>query len=197
MTRPRLSFLPTFFIALLIVFTIAAAVRIRSYHVGNVLQRISSEEGQAQQPDARLANASRDSVLPALDTQNDSRNTTSARGETAADQRRIAEREQRYNELLKSPPAGAAITQQHPSNASGAGASPVPRPVPPAPQPGILSRIVSPIVKAITGGNNTTSKRSATPRNDTTTQPDKPRHREPKDPNSDVTPPTLGTIELS
>src|SRR5205814_185177 len=174
MTRPRLSFLPTFFIALVIVFTIAAAVRIRSYHAGNVLRRISSEEAQTQQPDARLANASRDSALPALDTQSDPRNTTSARGETVADQRRIAEREQRYNELLKSPPAGAAITQQHPSNA-GAGASPVPRPVPPAPQPGILSRIVSPIVKAITGGNNTTSKTSATPRNDTNTQPDKPR----------------------
>src|SRR2546430_313484 len=155
MTRPRLSFLPTFFIALLIVFTIAAAVRIRSYHAGNVLRRISSEEAQTRQPDARLTNSSRDSVLPALDTQSDSRNTTSARGETAADQRRIAEREQRYNELLKSPPAGAAITQQHPSNASGAGASPVPHPVPPAPQPGILSRIV-PIVKAITGSKNTT-----------------------------------------
>src|SRR5947207_11165836 len=98
MTRPRLSFLPTFFIALLIVFTIAAAVRIRSYHAGNVLRRISSEEAQTQQPDARLANGSSDSVLPALDTQSDPR-TTSARGETAADQRRIAEREQRYNEL--------------------------------------------------------------------------------------------------
>ena len=43
----------------------------------------------------------------------------------------------------------------------------------------------------------TTSKTTSTPRNDTNTQPDKPRDREPKDPNSDVTPPTLGTIEFS
>ena len=52
-------------------------------------------------------------------------------------------------------------------------------------------------MKAITGGKNTTSMTNATPRNDTNTQPDKPRDREPKDPNSDVTPPTLGTIEFS
>src|SRR5205823_11910561 len=73
---------------------------------------------------------------------------------------------------------------------------------PPAPQPapGLLSRIGSAIVKAVTGNSSSSGPMtSGQPAQGTTEAPGaKAKEKEgPKDPNSDTTPPTLISVEFN
>jgi len=79
----------------------------------------------------------------------------------------------------------------------------------PAPQPSIISRVIAPVVKALGGGGSTTATAAAPAKpvssssgsqassqsSSTSTHP--PERQEPKDPNSDSTPPQLISVEFS
>jgi hypothetical protein len=202
--RIRFSFLPTFFTVLTVAFVVVAAVRIRSLsgtdtHLIHAAApapapvRAAGGGGATYVPQSAPGDATVPSAIVADDP---------ATASSPEDRRRIAEREQRYNELLKSPPpagvpAPSLVGQAHPQQA------PVHSVKPPAPQPGLLSRIGSAIVKAVTGNGSSSS--SSTPMTSgqappgmTETTGDKSKEKDPiKDPNSDTTPPTLLTVEFN
>src|SRR5437763_3097698 len=207
--RIRFKFLPTFFTVLTVAFVVVAAVRIRSLN-GDPTPLLHMTPAPAPAP-ARAAGGGGVTYVP-----------QSARGDATVpsaiadeavtasspdDRRRIAEREQRYNELLKSPsPAGTAATvpapvaQVHPTQPPPTHS--VKPPPAPQPAPGLLSRIGSAIVKAVTGNSSSSSSgpmTSGQPAQGTTEAPgDKANEKEgPKDPNSDTTPPTLISVEFN
>ena len=203
--RFRFSFLPTFFTVLAVAFVVAAAVRIHSYTVSPPPSLLTPSSSSTQGTTSTRSNSRSfirtngpgDAAVPTSDSGNGTYGTQSA-----ADQQRVAARQQRYNELLKTPPpAGAPIAPTASPAASsqphGAAVSAKPN-VPaakPAEKPGLLSRIGNAIVNAVTGGGSMTSSQQAsssgTKPGSGAKDPD-----QPKDPNSDTTPPALGSIQF-
>jgi hypothetical protein len=198
MLRFRFSFLPTFFTALTIAFVVAAAVRIHSYSVSPPpsLRRSAHEETTTSSARTGVhAPSIGDASVPT----SESADGTFAAGSTV-DPRRVAEREQRYNELLKTPaPAGspaaaASSSPLQPHGGSSTVKQAVPATKPPQEKPGLLSRIGNAIVHAVTGGGSMTSSQPSSSGG----SGEHSKDPEPnKDPNSDTTPPTLGTIDFS
>jgi hypothetical protein len=200
--RIRFSFLPTFFTVLAVAFVVVAAVRIRSLsgsdaHLSPVAPAplpasAAGPVGASQVPQSAPGDATVSSTIA----------DDAATASSPEERRRIAEREQRYNELLKSSPLPggtpatkpvAQVHQQPPPTR-------IVKPPVPQPSPGLLSRIGSAIVKAVTGnGSGSPSMTSGQPSQGSTGLPgEKPKEKEPiKDPNSDTTPPTLLSIEFS
>jgi hypothetical protein len=196
--RIRFSFLPTFFTVLAVAFVVAAAVRIRSLsgtethllHAVPAPSPVSAvgSGGATYMPQG----APGDATVPSTTTED------AATASSPEDRQRIAEREQRYNELLKSPPPGGT-----PAPAQVAQVRPQQTPThfvkPPAPQPapGLLSRIGSAIVKAVTGNSSSSTTMTSGQLSQGSSE-SQPKEKEPiKDPNSDTTPPTLISIEFN
>jgi len=200
----RISFLPVFFTVLTIAFVVAAAVRIHSYSAGAGTSQATTSRIDAvtQSPEPRGTQPSiGDASIPSTDTIVDAGSGSS---ETAADQRRIAEREQRYNELLKSSPqaapgspAAAAVQQQRQPQVM---VQPAPQAPKPAPAPSLLSRIGNAIARAVNGspgsGPMTSAQQPSSPgKSESASNADHPREKEsPKDPNSDTAPPTIAAV---
>src|ERR1051326_359222 len=198
--RFRFSFLPTFFSVLAVAFVVAAAVRIHSYTVSPPTSLLTStHERRATQSSAHPTSRS---TSPGDVAVAESENTSATYGtESVADQRRVAEREQRYNELLETPPpagslaAPPASTSQQPHG----GAVNVKPNVPaakPQEKPGLLSRIGNAIAKAIGGSGSMTSSQPASSNNNASNGTREKDPDAPKDPNSDTTPPSLGSIQF-
>lgn len=145
MTRPRIGFLPAFFTVLIIAFSIALWLRIRSY-----------AEEERKSPQSTTAAAARGggpggdlrgfSVTTRPDASAPPR-TEIPGGESAASRRRQAARD-----LIETAPLPP---QQPPAVKPQAAA------VPP-PKPSLLSRIVTPIVNAITGTSSAKPRPAAT-----------------------------------
>src|SRR5438105_1203863 len=197
---PRFRFLPTFFTALSITFVIAAVVRIHSLSVAPPEERILSVGGSAptSPPAGTPAGSIGDASVPSSDTSG----TVAPANETRDDERRLAERQQRYNELLKSPPPPSQTSVAVPSSPTQPrGGQVVTRTnaataTKPPEKPSLLSRIGNAIVHAVTGGGSgpmtSAQPQPRTPDNSA------PKEKEPiHDPNSDTTPPVLGTIEFA
>jgi len=201
--RFRFSFLPTFFTILAVAFVVAAAVRIHSYSVAPPPSLLTSTHERTTQSTTRPAPSASgpgDASVPV----NESAGTVYGT-ESVADQRRVAEREQRYNELLKTPPpAGslapppAAASSQQPHGGAMNVKPNVPAAKPPQEKPGILSRIGNAIVNAVTGGpKSMTSSQPASSNNNNAATGTRDKDPDaPKDPNSDTTPPSLGMIQF-
>ena len=197
--RFRFSFLPTFFSVLAVAFVVAAAVRIHSYTVAPPPSLLTStrEQSTSTQPNAPVEvkpSGPGDASVP----------VSEIGSETTTDQRRVAEREQRFNELLKTPPpAGSPVpppvaTSSQQPHGSAVNVKPnAPAPKPPQEKPGLLSRIGSAIVNAVTGSGSgsMTSSGSSSP-NGTKPGNGAKDPDQPKDPNSDTTPPALGMIQF-
>jgi len=199
--RFRFSFLPTFFTLLAIAFVVAAAVRIHSYTVSpppSLLKTPSTGEKTTTESNSRSlvrANGPGDSAVPTSESADGTFGSDSV-----TDQRRVAARVQRYNELLKTPPpaGGSVVPVASPSSQPRGGAANVKPNVPaakPAEKPGILSRIGNAIVNAVTGGGSgsmaSQSSSNGTKPGSGAKDPD-----QPKDPNSDTTPPALGSVQF-
>ena len=179
MARPRIGFLPAFFTILGIAFVIALAVRIRSYSGGDgtAPRPTVSETNTAESPRSVIVTAQPDASAPA--TPNPSRQRA----------------RQQARDALMAPPAEARK-------------APVQTP-PPAtqPKPSLLSRIVTPIVNAISGTPATKAQQappertqpqpsqssSRQPGSSTDTSGDRP----PADTSSDTLPPHLLAIAFN
>jgi len=196
----RFSFLPTFFVALTIAFVIAAAVRIHSFNAAPPDHRVT-----LRHVDAEPARTPSSPVASIGDASMPSENSgTIEPVQSEADQRRIAEREQRYKELLQSPPPAAPGTGAVSAPGQPNGGQVVTRTTaaastkPPVQPPSLLSRIGNAIARAVGAGPSSSSMGSS---QQPTQRVETPREKEPvkeqvKDPNSDTTPPVLGTIEF-
>src|SRR3954471_20449020 len=102
----RLSFLPAFFIVLGIAFVIAAAVRIRSYSDETATSHGSAIDGgvQTSEANARLTpDATASGGVSVVMPGSEGEATGTIVSENPTDPRRVSNREQRYNELLKAP----------------------------------------------------------------------------------------------
>src|SRR5438874_954783 len=197
----RFSFLPTFFVVLAIAFVIVAAVRVHSINTTppehRVVVREAASSRIAQAPASPVASIGDGSVASS-----DSAGTFATSTDSADDRRRITEREQRYNDLLKSPPPPAppppasASAPLQPRGGQVVTRTNAPVAQKPPVQPSLLSRIGNAIARAVGAGGTTTS--SSTPQHSVDSNIEKPKEREPiKDPNSDTTPPTLVTVDFA
>lgn len=195
----RISFLPAFFTVLTIAFVVVAAVRIRSYSAGGAgTAPQTTSRINAAQPSPSVAQPSiGDASVAATETiENIGSNAT----ESAADQRRIAEREQRYNELLKAAPqTGGTPAPAATPNPSAAAPHAVVQPAPKAPlaPPSLLSRIGNAITRAVNGATGGSMTSASSPgHGESASNSDRPKDRDkdPKDPNSDTSPPTLASV---
>ena len=118
----RTTFLPVFFAALVVVFGIAVWMRLSAYqttalsddNVGRASARPSAPEGRAE-------------AQPAIE---DNPAETGTIVETTGTSATASSRQQRYNELLRTPPPGAPIA-------------------PKAPEESLLDRVVNPIANAL------------------------------------------------
>lgn len=192
MERPRIGFLPAFFTVLIAVFAIAVALRVQRYS-----ERIDAEKGSVRSSEG---NASTERTRPAgvaVQTDGGAAAVAPSASDPAAPSNvpvseRERQREQRYNQLLNQPlPASSNRAAASPSAAAASRTqAAAPAPSKPAQKPSLLSRIVSPIVNAFGGGSTSASKQ---PEQTSTTG----NQNQPKDPNSDTTPPQLMSIEFT
>lgn len=183
----RSAFLPVFFAALTVVFGIAVWVRLSAYEAPPIadVARASARpmETVEPRPETEARHPLTDDVVLIEDT---------------PEQRRAAAiaRQQRYNELLRdAPPAPSATTAQ-----------PIPKK-----EPSLLDRVVNPIANALGRNRPAQTQRPAVvaappqprpqppPRNAEETPRNEPVEREQKpeeDPETDTTPPQLGSAEF-
>jgi len=180
----RSTFLPLFFTALAIVFGIAVWVRLSAFEIENDVTPVSSvNESQAT--------ATSDGAPAETGTIVDVGSTGTADAATSLN---ASARQQRYNELLRTPPPAA----------------PTP---PPAPKESFIERVVNPIASAL--GMNRTKPQSANvapPKpaqpqaqqrqqqpgaaDDATKNQTEQKLREEQDPEADVIPPQLMGVEF-
>lgn len=190
--RPKIGFLPVFFAALAIAFCIALWLRIRSYSDDPVTQQPGQEQHSVLQ---RSANATPSSGLQTMDetsTQTMVETTSTRRnrraGSTSTEGWQIVER---------TPPARTTTAVTPAAHAA-------------AEKQSLLSRIVKPIVNAITGGPSKSQPQQASSSSSTRTQSvqnpgstGKPAtdttgtKADPNDPSSDTHPPRLMAISFT
>ena len=190
--KVRLSFLPVFLTLLSIAFTVALAFRIRTY--------------RAMEPGAVVAEAQTNAAPPSVGAPAPGRaaDPTAAgpisapeggRGaHAAAETAHAVSREQRYRELLAmgNTPEAAAVK-------SAAEAQQQSKKSAPAPQPqSALSRLLQPLVNAVTGGSSKPQQpiQQSPQQTQHADDPHSKQSQDPKDPNSDTTPPQLLSIEF-
>ncbi len=183
----RSSFLTFFFTALAVVFGIAVWVRLNAFQIEDQVTPASTETSIA----ANEARTTPGDTPPETGTIVDVNDATSDATPSSA----ASARQQRYNELLRNPPAAPAIA-------------------PPAPKESFLDRVVSPITEAL--GINRAKPQSANaapPKPQPSPQQRQPEARseessadqqsgdqkpkEEQDPETDVTPPQLMGAEFS
>lgn len=199
MRRP-FPFLTIFFIALAVVTGSLIAMRIRAY--GARTDRAEPRSGDvaaAGETDAPVQYAQKhgDPALP-----NDGTPVVLSDGTTAAQRVNSVQsiREQRYNELLRSAPpsaSGAPASRTTPMTSAGAsgsvsGVAPQAKPQPQS----AIQKLIAPIVNAF---NRDSAPQPQRPQQQQpqSKQPEKDQPKEePVDPDSDVTPPQLVTIEF-
>lgn len=198
MTR-KFSFLSLFFIVLGATLAVAIVLRVQAYHASAAVtesrETSATEAPSSSNPRHPSANvASNDAIVPVV---NAGETTTPS---TMTTQERIAqaakEREQRYNQLLRegAPQASASGA----SNRNTGGPTESENAATPKKE-SLLSRVVSPIANALGISKPTTTQPSNTgrPNQNQNQQPQpKPDPTEPPDPNSDVKPPQLLTVEF-
>ena len=208
MNRLRLSFLPVFFLCLGTAFAAAVFVRIHDYRADlaarDGLAAGSAAESHAAREEARRRRAAEEALPPIDGVTSAETGTVIPVGETASPESIAAARaarEQRYRELLA---AGAQSSQSQQS--SGEETS-TPEPentgaLTPQPQPkpeSAISRLLRPIVNAVTGRQSSSSTSPTTPVTDTASRPENhPKDKPPqeKDPSSDTTPPQVMSIDF-
>jgi len=208
--RLRLSFLPVFFLCLGTAFAAAVFVRIHDYRADvaarDGLAGTSAAESHAAREEARRRKAAEEALPPIDGVTSPETGTVIPVGETASPESIAAARaarEQRYRELLA---AGAQSSQSQQSSAEETSTpepentgSPTPQPQP-KPESAI-SRLLRPIVNAVTGHQSSSSTSSpTTPVTDTASRPENhpPKDKSPgeKDPSSDTTPPQVMSIDF-
>jgi hypothetical protein len=204
--KRQVSFLSLFFVALSAAFAATVYVRVRAH--------ASTGEHATRPPGIAPAATASDSVSdsqsdvtdqPAADEARASR-TGNANGagassmatQSSSDASHMSARERRFNELLHSPsPGGPAASPVQTAVAVPRTQAPPPPPAPPKPQQSTLSRLLTPVVNALTGGNSATTQQPNRPRdtgpgNGSRDQPP----RNDKDPTSDTTPPQLVGVQF-
>jgi hypothetical protein len=179
-------FLPVFLTLLSLAFTVALAMRIRSYRAMDAAaQPVTTSSAASANGATASAGRTTDVIV-----ETDAPATTSI-----AEVTHTMTREQRYRELLAlgNSPQDAAVKAAAEAQAAKSALSPKPQP---QPQSSALTRLLQPIVNAVTGTKPATQP--PTVQHSTTTPgSDTPKKvEEPKDPNSDTTPPQLTGIEF-
>jgi hypothetical protein len=173
----RSRFLPVFFTLLTIAFVIALYFRLRSG-----MRESSSAESK---PPAVSAQTTSGTPTPAQLTPQ----TMTVQPNATAPYRIV--------ELLQP----AQMPQQRRGSPPSPKAAPTPKP---QPQPSVISRVIAPIVKALTPPPRTTAPNPATQQSSSSqphgsgsgSQHSPGESNQPKDPNSDTTPPQLMSIEF-
>jgi hypothetical protein len=185
--RPKIRFLPVFFAALSIAFCIALWLRIRSYSNEPVTQQLGQEQHSILQ---RSANAT---PSPGLQTMDETPARTVAETTSTRKNRRAGSTSTEGWQIVERTPPATTVTP-----AARAAAE----------KPSLLSRIVNPIVNAITGGSSKPQQASSSsssraqsvqnsgstgkPATDTTG-----KRADPNDPSSDTQPPRLIAISFT
>ncbi len=179
MDRPRIRFLPLFFTLLIVAFAVAVAMRIHRYAGSVSAGADGAAERGASTTDTRAISS------PVAESGAAAATAPAGKGAstTMAESERQREREQRYNRLLHEPLPSAG---QAGRNAGSSAAKPQPAATPKAPQkqPSLLSRVVAPIVNAFSS-----APAARTPAQTSSAAAQDPR--DPKNPDSDITPPQL------
>ena len=212
MSRFRFSFLPVFFLCLGTAFAIAVFIKVYDYHADvtarAALTASAANDARAASTEARRQAA--DDALPPIDgVTSPETGTVIPIGETASPESIAAARaarEQRYRDLLAAGPQEGSPGHQHGSQ----GDLPMPEPEntnastpPPQPQPkppGMLDRLIRPIVNAVTGKKDASA--SSPPQQPvpatTTTATDTTSHEpKAKDLSSDTSPPQVMSIDFN
>ena len=143
MALPRVKFLPAFFTVLSIAFCIALWLRLRSYAAQDTTR--SRESQSTTSVSERRADAT---SPPSLAMSSES--STIADEVSVQSPRRQNRRETRIADLSTTPDAG-------PNSVSTTTSARAPAPARPAEKPSLLSRLVKPIVNAITGAHPSTA----------------------------------------
>jgi hypothetical protein len=182
----RSSFLPVFFAGLTVVFGIAVWMRLSAYQADGMNGgRASARRGEIGDRRAEARPTSSGNDIIAIENVEESRSTASAR-------------QQRYNELLRNPPAPASSTSA--------------QPLPPKEPPSLLDRMMNPIANALgmSRGQQPPQRPQVVAAPPAPRQPQQPRQgedtprgdgneRQPKeddDPETDTVPPQLGAAEF-
>ena len=180
--KGRLTFLPVFLTLLTVAFTVALAFRIRAYRATDV------PVAQPTTPGARTSGP-QSADLRSVDWSAPQPESQTSR--TATPPPGAVSREQRYRELLAmgNTPEAAAVK-------SAAEQQQIVKAAVPQPKQSALSRLLQPIVNAVTGPKPTVQPPIV--QHTTTISPEQPHKQpdEPKDPNSDTVPPQLLGIEF-
>jgi hypothetical protein len=189
----RISFLPAFFTLLVASFAFAVAWKVHTY--SKTETRINAPEASAQPGATPASSHVQGSYGSSVDAVPGSTETEAIASQPATTSRISAEREQRYRELLNSPPPvsgkSASPTQRTTQSANTSASTVAAKET----KPSLLSRLVSPIVNAFTGGSSNAQRPQPTqPKSPDSTTDKKP---DPKDPNSDVTAPQLVAVEFA
>jgi hypothetical protein len=187
MDRPRIRFLPTFFTILAIVLAVAVVLRIHTY--AHREDAGTAAAGPTATASGTEASAEIESPPAEGGSTTMTVRTAAAGGGSARERERERERERSYEQLLHQPLPAAGGQANHATAPSKAQAAP--EAAGKAPQkPSLLSRIVAPIVNAFSG--TPPAKQPQQSATATTSE-----GHDPKDPNSDTTPPQFQAIEFN
>ncbi|MEK6375959.1 MAG: hypothetical protein AABO58_25050 [Acidobacteriota bacterium] len=186
--KVRLAFLPVFLTLLSIAFAVALGFRIRSYRAMEA----------ASAPQAAVATTASTAPTPAAQPSVDTIvSVTAPASGRAPESARVntQTREQRYRELLAmgNTPEAAAV-----QSAAEAQQPTKPAAAPPQKPQSALTRLLKPIVNAVSGGSH--AAQPPTVQHTSTMTPEtssKPANEEPADPDSDTAPPQLLAIEFN
>jgi hypothetical protein len=191
-SRFRIPFLPTFLTLLGVVFAVALVARIRSYNGGASFQNDGSEVSSTiSGPAATPRYAPGEPGAPSFDGAQTSTIVPAAGTKGAAGP---STREQRYRELLNSPPPPGLPATAGASAGRQGGTQPMTGARPAAAPQSALSKIIQPI-KNLFGGNSAPppvpQQPQSRPNPDTPKQPPAD-----KDPNTDTTPPQVTAVQF-
>ncbi|MGZ5493195.1 MAG: hypothetical protein ACXW3E_06845 [Thermoanaerobaculia bacterium] len=184
MNRPRIGFLPVFFTALSIAFCIALWLRIRSYSDEPVTQQPGQEQGQ------NLILQRSASSSPGLQTMDETSTQTVVETTSTRRSRRAGSTSTEGWQIVESTPPATTTTAVTPAAPAA------------AERQSLLSRIVKPIVNAITGGPSKPQPQQASPSSSSRPQSGQNSgstdttgtRADPNDPTSDTQPPRLIAI---
>ena len=190
--RPKIGFLPVFFAALSIAFCIALWLRIRSYSDEPVTQQRGQEQHSILQ---RSANAT---PSPGLQTMDETPAQTVVETTSTRKNRRAGSTSTEGWQIVERTPPATTTTAVMPAARAA------------AEKQSLLSRIVNPIVNAITGGSSKAQPQQASSSSSSRTQSvqnsgstGKPAtdttgtRADPNDPSSDTQPPRLIAISFT
>jgi hypothetical protein len=182
--RVQISFLSAFLTLLTVAFAAALVVRVRAYSVRTSTESVTaSAETASSRAEGGPRAASRTTFvpLPADGT------TGSAAGTAKASSSASTSRAERFRELLALGAPKPATTAQPPVPAQTKATPPPPAPVKPQ---SMIAKLLQPITNAFSSKPGASGPNQQQPG----AQPKTPPSNDPKDPNSDTTPPQLISI---